>query len=140
MDESKIREINREFLQASIKRQIMRCITKERYKAGLFVTLTKAMRIREIVGEILDDVSIYDYVKYYRVSSQELRVDFKNRSFLKLVLPNNSARGNKFNDIIIDYAIDTDIKDNVCMASLLPYYPDINDLKNEEPTYLECEI
>jgi hypothetical protein len=140
MDESQIRIINREFLQAAISRQIMRCITKERYRVGLFSFSVKRYTVECILERISDELRINNHIERFRVSPTDLEIKFKNGSRFKFLPASESARGNKFNDIIVDSSVDIDIKDNICRPCLIPYYPDINGLKNEKTIYLECEI
>lgn len=49
------KNINREFFKSAIKRQMMRCVTKERYRAGVFVPSKKMNAVTEIVKEILEE-------------------------------------------------------------------------------------
>ena len=139
--------INREFFKAAIKRQIMRCIEKDYYKAGVFTLDNKTTIVTDIVKEIIQN-DFAEYINIHIRTSQYItEVLFENGSTLKVVRGSDNARGYKFNDIIYDSIIENHVVSMIILPRLIPYY--IKNYDNNEfridctrlnMRLVECEI
>lgn len=149
MTETEQRNINREFFKSAIKRQMMRCALKERYKAGVFTMDTKMSVVADIVKEIV----LNDFAEYLiennpiRISRYETEVYFKNGSKFRVVKATNNSRGCKFNDVIYDSMTEDEVVSAIIFACIVPYYT--NSYENDElgtdgvrpnARLIECEI
>lgn len=149
MTEVEQRNINREFFKSAIKRQMMRCTTKEHYKAGVFTMDTKMSIVTDIVKEIAQN----DFAEYLmenkpiRISQYTTEVFFKNGSIFRVVKTTMNSRGCKFNDIIYDSLTEDEVVSMIILPCLMPYYT--NNYENNEmgidgvrpnARLIECEI
>ena len=147
MEEKRDRLIQLDFRKSAIKRQIMNCINKKNYRAGVYVALNvKSVGIEDDIKDIIKELSLEDYLDKLMFTLNDKIVRFKHGSSIKIVRANECARGNKFHDIVYDHKIENDIVNNVVLPSLVPYYdyscePPMRDDETRELFRLvECEI
>ena len=150
MEEKRDRLIQLDFRKSAIKRQIMNCINKKNYRAGVYVALNvKTVGIEDDIKDVIRELSLEDYLDKnvpFRFTQNEKRVNFKEGSSIKIVQANECARGNKFHDIIYDHMIEDDMVHNIVVPSFVPYWdnscePPIRDDKTRIWFRLvECEV
>ena len=131
MTELEEKVVNYDFLKAAINRQMMRCMNKEHYKAGIFISDGgKLGTVTDIIKELVEN----DYVKYLsdnhpvRLSAFETEVVFNNGSTLRTARGNENSRMCRFHDIIYDSEISNEIVSMVIYPIHVPYYT--NDYEN----------
>lgn len=120
-----IRNANREYLYATIHKQIANCIINEHYKAGIYTSNTSNLEtISDMLRMIITEHE--DYLKDVRpitVSKNGIEIYFKNGSYIISRKICEGQRARRLNDIIYDSRIDKDIVNCIISKMFIPYYP-----------------
>lgn len=145
MTEAEQKVVNNEFLKSAIKRQMMRCASKERYRSGIFIVDENK---KKLLDDIIKDYSEKIFTEYLvekypiKISRYGTEVYFKNGSTLRIVKAIENSRGNKFHDIIYDSNVENNIVSMIVLACHVPYYTTNNE-NDEVRSYeriVECDM
>ena len=118
-------------LTESLAKQISFCQDNPYYKCGIFISsLDKKEYIANSLKLVLDERENY---KIKETKSQMI-IEFNNCSNIKVIPISDSARGCRFNGIIIDNEIPKTIIDNIILGTL------IHKALAYSKTFEECEI
>lgn len=101
------------------------CREQNRYKCGIFVT---SQIKREIVGKVIKDIIPQYKLQRLRIDSMVTEAIFLNGNIIRVVMANDSARGYRFNGVIVDSDTEKEVIDCVIMTHLMP-------LHNEDGMY-----
>ncbi len=150
MEERKDKLIEYDFFVSAMKRQIMNCVNKSHYRAGIYVEDSE--KLASILDMIKDIISKYSFEEYlyksnpYRVyPGNELKVLFNNGSSI-IISKSSEYTRYRFNDVIYDHKIDNKIVNGVILESLVnrcdySYSPPVKDEETRELFRLvECEM
>ena len=123
---------NREFLESALCRQIYNCCNKPYYKAGILINDKDKTKL---IDGILSGIITRHFSKYLKQRSytvNEYRLEFDNGSCFKIILGTSSARGNRYNDLLIDKELTNEVRFDIGYAKILPYYKDVNILETDD--------
>lgn len=103
------------------------CMLMPRYKVLIALNREDIRDLYKTLGSIIDtiDESLI-YRHFYNNSHNQAIIDFKNGSEIKIIEPNESSRGYRFNTLIIDDILKSskdkkDTIDCILMPKLRPY-------------------
>lgn len=120
-----IKEVNEELFRAALQKQVFDCLTKENFKAGIYLHDVPPGVRNKIIEEMVRDMGFAQSgIVKIRSMINELEIIFYNGSSLRSVKGNQSARGNKFHSIIMDTELPEEIKNCVCRPTLIRYILD----------------
>jgi hypothetical protein len=120
-------ECNRQFLKSSIIRQIFNCCNKEHYKAGVLVSNSDQTRIIDSVVNDIISKNFNKRVIRHTDNRYDYNIEFDNGSVFKIVLGANSARGHRYNDLLIDSELSEETQFCFGDAKMIPYYINTTD-------------
>lgn len=94
------------------------CEEEHNYKCGIYITTEVN---KEIVMKVIDNLlPIYNREVEIRNNHCESFIKYPNGNLIRIVRANNSARGQRFNGMIVDYNISKEIIDTVILPHLMP--------------------
>ena len=109
----------------ALQKQIAFCKNEKRYKCGVY---TKTHEQRKIVMEVIKNLEPNTSV---RIRTDETQAVFDGGNYIKAISANHSARGNKFNGLIIENNIDKGFIENIAYATIVPiYFSDKNEFES----------
>lgn len=115
----------------ALKKQINFCNSNENYKCGIWVTSkTKS----DIVINVISNLIWNQKKTEIRNNQCESSVRFPNGNFIKVVLANSTARGNRFNGMIIDSVVGKEVVDTVILPCLKSLFVENRYDNNDDPT------
>lgn len=150
MEEEKSKLIEYNFFVSAIKRQIMNCVNKPHYRAGIYVKDSEKLapilnRIKDIISEYYFEKYLYESNPYRGYPKNELKVLFNNGSSI-IISKSSECTRYRFNDVIYDHKIENKIVNGVILESLVNHcdYSCNPPIKDEETRELfrlvECEM
>lgn len=101
----------------ALQKQIQFCEEQDRYKCGIFIT-SKVKR--DIISSVLKRIIQQYKLKRLRIDSMVTEATFLNGNTIRVVMANDSARGYRFNGVIVDSDIEKEVIDCVIMPHLIP--------------------
>ena len=114
----------------ALKKQIGFCNTNENYKCGVWVT-SKAKS--NIVMNVISNL-IWDQKKIEIRNNQcESNVRFPNGSSIKVVRASSTARGNRFNGMIVDSIVNKEVVNTVILPCLKSLFVENRYDNNDNP-------
>lgn len=119
------------YLVEALKKQIDFCNTNENYKCGVWVS-SKAKS--DIVINVISNLIWNQKKTEIRNNQCESSVRFPNGSLIKAVLASGTARGNRFNGMIIDSVINKEVIDTVILQCLKSLFVENRYDNNDNPT------
>lgn len=115
----------------ALKKQINFCNSNENYKCGIWVTSkTKS----DIVINVISNLIWNQKKTEIRNNQCESSVRFPNGNFIKVVLANSTARGNRFNGMIIDSVVSKEVVDTVILPCLKSLFVENRYDNDDDPT------
>lgn len=108
----------------ALQKQINFCERERNYKCGVYVI----SRIKkDIVIKVISNLlPVLNREVEIRNNQCESYVKFPNGNLIRVVSANNTARGHRFNGIIVDSMVDREIVDTVIMPHLMPLFDENN--------------
>ena len=114
-------------LRREIKKQVEYCLNFNRYKSGFFVSdVSKIDKIKEVLDGVNKIVGQMMHV--VKLKENELYVEFRNGSSMKVFVPSDNCRGYKINGCLIDEDIAQDVKDCIIYPMIMQRYVEINGI------------
>ena len=123
LEEEKNKLIEYNFFVSAIKRQIMNCVNKPHYRAGIYVKDSEKLapilnRIKDIISEYYFEKYLYESNPYRGYPQNELKVLFNNGSSI-IIFKSSECTRYRFNDVIYDHKIENKIVNGVILESLV---------------------
>ena len=149
MEEIRDRLIEYDFFISSMKRQMMNCVNKPHYKAGIYVDNWKKSKF--ILDRIQDILKEYSWEECLcekhaiRNQQNEIKIIFKNSSSIIISKASICTRY-RFNDVIYDHQITDNDVIGIILESPVPYCDySANPIIKDESTrtlfrLVECEM
>lgn len=115
----------------ALKKQIEFCNTNENYKCGVWVT-SKAKS--DIVINVISNLIWNQKKTEIRNNQCESSVIFPNGSSIKVVRASSTARGNRFNGMIVDSIVNKEVVNTVILPCLKSLFVENRYDNNDDPT------
>lgn len=115
----------------ALKKQIDFCNTNKNYKCGIWVTSkTKS----DIVINVISNLIWNQKKTEIKNNEYEYSVRFPNGNSIKVIRANSTARGNRFNGMIIDSVVSKEVVDTVILPCLKYLFVENRCANNDNPT------
>ncbi len=115
----------------ALKKQIEFCNTNENYKCGVWVT-SKAKS--DIVINVISNLIWNQKKTEIRNNQCESSVRFPNGNLIKVVRASSTARGNRFNGMIVDSIVNKEVVNTVILPCLKSLFVENRYDNNDDPT------
>lgn len=115
----------------ALKKQIEFCNTNENYKCGVWVT-SKAKS--DIVINVISNLIWNQNKTEIRNNQCEASVRFLNGNIIKIVQASSTARGNRFNGMIIDSIVSREVVNTIILPCLKSLFVENRYDDNDDPT------
>jgi|GEM_PF-4974134 len=126
------KDVNRQFLKAALIKQIYNCCDKPYYKAGILISNKDKTKLIDGVLSAIISRHFSKRLKQRRYTVSDYELKFDNGSSFKIVLGTSTARGNRYNDLLIDKELNNEVRFDIGYAKIIPYFKDINTLETDD--------
>ena len=119
-------------LKYELEKQLLYCCYMDKFRAAIYVSSKdKIGYVKNILDDIFTGNSFSIKNIRYVFSQYVYFIEFSNGSILKIIIANDSSKGNKINGCLIDKDISNDIKRMIVYPQLFPRIISIEDFKLE---------
>ena len=102
-----------------LEKQILYCCSMDKFRAAIYVSSKdKIGYVKNILDDIFTGNSFSIKNIRYVFSQYVYFIEFSNGSILKIIIANDSSKGNKINGCLIDKDISNDIKQMIIYPQL----------------------
>lgn len=118
-------------LKCELEKQLLYCRVMDKFRAAVYVSSKdKIGYVKNILDDIFDNSFPVKNIRYV-FNQYEFFVGFPNGSRLKIIIANDSGRGNKINGCLIDKDISNNVKRMIVYPQLFPRIISMEDFKLE---------
>lgn len=118
-------------LKYELEKQLLYCHVMDNFRAAVYVSSKdKISCVKNILDDIFDNSFPIKNIRYV-FNQYQTFIEFPNGSRLKIIVANDSSKGNKTNGCLIDEDISNDIKRMIVYPQLFPRIISIEDFKLE---------
>lgn len=118
-------------LKYELEKQLLYCHVMEKFRAAVYVSSRdKIGCVNNILFDIFDNSFPIKNIRYV-FNQYQTFIEFPNGSRLKIIVANDSSKGNKTNGCLIDEDISNDIKRMIVYPQLFPRIISLEDFKLE---------
>ena len=97
-------------LKYELEKQLLYCHIMDNFRAAVYISSKdKIGCVKNILDDIFNNSFPVTNIRYV-FNQYEIFIKFSNGSILKIIIANESSRGNKFNGCLIDEDISNDVK------------------------------
>lgn len=114
---------NREILKAFLNKQIYRCVNNDYYTLGIFISDNSKFKLINLILKEIFKQHFRGHIIRYQTppETENIYIEFDNGSRVKCLIPTEYCRGNRYNALIMDANIDSEVKFCLGYAKITDY-------------------